>query len=402
MAIRQLLVHLFHSSLILITLIGSQNTTAADNHEVQIGYLQLQVPPPPLLSNILPEPQDSGLQGFRLGMADNNAGGRFLNLTYNLKELVSSERTAIFATAHEWAAAGLQYLVVNLPAADLVELSQQLADTPVLLFNAGSADDQLRVSQCLNNVLHTLPSRAMLTDALGQWLISKKLKRWLLIVGTRPEDKLYANAVKRAAKRFGGKIIAEKQWTFDSDLRRSAQTEVPLFTQTSEYDAVVVADEVGDFGEFLLYNTWYPRPVVGTQGLTPVAWHRVVEQWGAAQLQSRFERQSGRWMNSVDYAAWTAARSVGEAQSQGADDNGNAMKTYLLSEQFQFAGFKGRKLTYRTWNGQLRQPIPLVQPRALVSQSPQEGYLHPKNELDTLGYDQPESQCRISESGAKP
>lgn len=370
-------------------------------HTVTIGYLQLQLPKPPLLSNILPEPEDSGLQGARTGIDDNNAGGRFLGIRYELQELASKDREELLNQAQQWADQGVRYMVVNMPAADLVVLAQQLANTDVLLFNAGSSDDSLRLANCHPHLLHTLPSRAMLTDALAQWLISKKLKRWLLITGTRPEDKLYADAVRRAAKRFGGKIVAEKDWTFDSDLRRSAQAEVPLFTQTTEYDAVIVADEKGDFGEFILYNTWYPRPVVGTQGLTPVGWHRAIEQWGAAQLQSRFEKRANRWMNSVDYAAWAAVRVVGEALSQGAEDKSASMRNFLLSEQFQFAGFKGRKLTFRDWNGQLRQPIELVQPRALISESPQEGYLHPTNELDTLGYDKPESQCRISESGVK-
>lgn len=376
-------------------LFNSPASQATELHQVRIGYLELQQERPPLLSNILPDPEDSGLQGARLGISDNNAGGRFSGLAYELQEFVSSDRAAVLQTASDWAAQGLQYLLVNLPAEDLVALSQQLANQPVLIFNVGSSDNPLRSRQCLNNVLHTLPSRAMLTDALAQWLIYKKLKRWLLIVGTRPGDQAYAESVKRSAKRFGAKIVAEKQWTFDSDLRRSAQTEVPLFTQTAEYDAVVVADEPGDFGEFVLYNTWYPRPVVGTQGLTPVGWHRVVEQWGAAQLQNRFDRQAKRWMNSIDYAAWAAARSVGEALALGADDSSSAVRQQLLGEQFQLAGFKGRALTYRPWNGQLRQPIPLVHPRALVSQSPQEGYLHPVTELDTLGFDKPESQCRL-------
>jgi hypothetical protein len=32
--------------------------------------------------------------------------------------------------------------------------------------------------------------------------------------------------------------------------------------------------------------------------------------------------------------------------------------------------------------------------RALVSVSPQDGFLHPRTELDTLGFDAPEVRCR--------
>lgn len=172
---------------------------------------------------------------------------------------------------------------------------------------------------------------------------------------------------------------------------------MPLFTQTKEYDVVVVADERGDFGEYVLFNTWLPRPVVGTQGLTPVAWHRVVEQWGAAQLQSRFEKQAKRWMNGKDYAAWAAVRTVAEAVTRTNTTDLTTLRNYIVSDQFELAAFKGRKLNYRGWSGQLRQPIPLVHPRSLVSQSPQEGFLHPETELDTLGFDAPESQCRIQQ-----
>ena len=262
-----------------------------------------------------------------------------------------------------------------------------------LIFNAGSYDDDLRANHCQANLLHTLPSRAMLTDALGQWLAQRRWNNWLIIHGNQPEDLAYKQALHRAAKRFGHNIVAEKEWTFDTDLRRVAQKEVPLFTQTDEYDVVVVADERGDFGEYILFNTWYPRPVVGTQGLTPVTWHRVVEQWGAAQLQKRFEKLSQRWMTNKDYAAWAAVRSIGEAITRTKAKDASTLQTYIYSEEFQLAAFKGRKLNYRAWNGQLRQPIPLVHPRALTSQSPQDGFLHPVTELDTLGYDKPEVSC---------
>lgn len=71
------------------------------------------------------------------------------------------------------------------------------------------------------------------------------------------------------------------------------------------------------------------------------------------------------------------------------------LRATLFDDEFQLAAFKGRKLTYRPWNGQLRQPIPLVHPRGMVAQAPFEGFLHPRTDLDTLGFDEPESQCRI-------
>lgn len=366
------------------------------NLEVKIGYLSLEQDKGPVLSNILPEPDDAGEQGATLAIADSNTTGRFLKQHYTLTSARSDQFEAVLSSARQQLADGVRYFVTDLPAAELSQLSAALGNDALIL-NAGAQDDALRTEQCLPNVLHTTPSRAMLTDALGQWLKARRMTRWLLITGSTDDDQAYAQALKRAAKRFGHTIVAEKAWSFDTDLRRTAQTEMPLFTQTKEYDVVVVADERGDFGEYVLFNTWLPRPVVGTQGLTPVAWHRVVEQWGAAQLQSRFEKQAKRWMNGKDYAAWAAVRTVAEAVTRTNTTDLTTLRNYIVSDQFELAAFKGRKLNYRGWSGQLRQPIPLVHPRSLVSQSPQEGFLHPETELDTLGFDAPESQCRTQQ-----
>ncbi|WP_372739669.1 ABC transporter substrate-binding protein [Neptunomonas sp.] len=362
----------------------------------KIGYLAQEIDTGPVLSNILPEPEDAGLRGVHLAINDSNTTGKFLKQSFVLDAFSDENAELIIERAQHMYNQGIHSFVVNLPASTLNTLSQSLPND-VLILNAGAKDDQLRQTNCPKNTLHTIPSRAMLTDALGQWLKARRLTDLLLITGPTDDDQAYTAAIKRAANRYGLKIVAEKAWDFDTDLRRTAQREMPLFTQTKEYDVVVVADERGDFGEYVLYNTWYPRPVVGTQGLSPVTWHRVVEQWGAAQLQKRFEKLTGRWMGEKDYAAWAAVRTIAEAVTRTNSEDVQLLKSYIASDAFELAGFKGRKLNFRSWNGQLRQPIALIHPRSLVSQSPQEGFLHPVSELDTLGFDKPESQCRLME-----
>ncbi|MFS1704955.1 branched-chain amino acid ABC transporter substrate-binding protein, partial [Alteromonas sp. AMM-1] len=127
------------------------------------------------------------------------------------------------------------------------------------------------------------------------------------------------------------------------------------------------------------------------------SWHRSIEQWGALQLQNRFFDTNGRPMNEDDYNAWLAVRAVSEAVTRTKSANSATLYQYLMSDKFDLAAFKGRKLTFRNWNGQLRQPIPLVQPESLVSQSPQQGFLHPNTDLDTLGYDKPEVRCSMAQ-----
>ena len=361
--------------------------------QVQIGYLGYRPDPGPLLSNVIPEPIDAGLRGAELAIIDSNSTGAFLNQRYSLTDATVDSPEALLAAAQKQHEQGLRLFVVNAPAASLRQLSAALPDS--LLFNAGSPDDSLRSTACLGNVLHTLPSRAMLADALAQFLVVRKWQKALLIVGPTEDDHAYAAALRRAAKRFGVQLVAEKAWRFDNDQRRSAQADMPLFTQTAEYDVVLVADERGDFGEYVPYQTWYPRPVAGTQGLTPTGWHKTVETYGAAQLQKRFEALAGRWMNDRDFAAWMAVRSVASAVSKLRQVDPMSIRQLEISEQLPLDGFKGRKLSYRPWNGELRQPIPIVQPRALVSTSPQDGFLHPFNEMDSLGYDKPEVTCRF-------
>ena len=373
-------------------LLGTQAFAAA--LDVQIGYLAWQPERGPLLSNVIPEPADAGLRGAELAIADSNSTGRFLAHRYQLQAPPSASPEALLSAARALHQQGLRLFVVNTPAEQLLPLARALPDS--LLINAGSADDALRES-CQANLLHSLPSRAMLADALLQFLALRRWQRALLIVGQQADDQRYAEALQRAAGRFGVKIIARKAWTFDNDQRRSAQAEMPLFTQGAEYDVALVADDRGHFGEYVPYQTWYPRPVAGTQGLMPTGWHKTVETYGAAQLQKRFEAHAGRWMNDRDFAAWIAVRSLATVATRQGTAEPAAIRQALLDAQLPIDGFKGRKLSYRPWDGQLRQPIALVQPRALVSTSPQDGFLHPSSELDTLGLDQPESRCHLGQ-----
>lgn len=363
---------------------------------VEIGYIQWVPDTGPVLSNVIPEPADSGLQGAKLALGDNNTTGRFLNQVYDFSSRVVDSHEAAERAFDELRAEGIDLFVVRVPAQTLMALADRPNATGTLMFNAGARDDRLRISTCPSGVVHTIPSYAMLTDALSQWLNQRRWTELFLITGPTDEDKAWASAFRRSAKRFGLALVEDKPWTFDADLRRTASRELPLFTQADDYDAVVVADIRGDFGEYVPFNTWLPRPVVGTQGMTPLAWHRVVENWGAAQLQSRFRALAGRNMNSEDYAAWTAVRSIGTAVTELNLASPAAIRDFLFSDRFQLAAFKGRKLTFRDWNGQLRQPIPLVHPRGLVARAPFEGFLHPSSQMDTLGFDQPESQCRIN------
>ena len=350
---------------------------------------------PPVLSNLDPILEDEGFYGVKLALEDNLTTGRFLGHDYKVEFHRILLEEDLVSEFEKLLKKGKKYFVVDLNESELLSLMKLSGIDDVLIFNTRAKNDSLRNEHCKKNFFHIAPSYSILSDALTQYLVKKKWKKWFLVTGPKENDRLYAQALKSSAKKFNIKIKEEKTWDFTSDLRRTAGKEVPIFTKGSNYDVLVVADEAGEFGEYLAYRTWDPRPIAGTQGLKPNSWHRTHEQWGATQMQNRFRRESGRWMTEVDYHAWTAVRALGETITRTQSNDIKKVQEYLLGDKFGLGAYKGVKVSFRSWNGQLRQPVLLAAPRSMVSVSPQEGYIHPVSELDTLGKDQPESSCKF-------
>jgi ABC transporter substrate binding protein (PQQ-dependent alcohol dehydrogenase system) len=356
---------------------------------------------PPPLSPLDVRPQDEGVAGGRLAINDNNTTGRFLKQEFTLEIVENNKAEELAAEVNKQVEAGAAFVVLDASESGVLALADSLKGKHVLVFNAGSSDDRLREQDCRANVVHTAPSRAMLTDALAQYLVWKRWRRWFLVHGTEPDDVAYAAGMRRAAKRFGANIVEERPFKYEVGSRRAdggheqIQEQMPELTRNAAaHDVLVVADENGLFGEYLPYRTWDARPVVGTQGLVPMSWHAGLEQWGATQLQNRFRRLANRPMRPLDYDVWVAVRSIGEAATRVKSAAPADLISYLKSPDFDLAAFKGRKLTFRPWDGQLRQPILIATAKLPVTVSPQAGFLHQFTELDTLGIDKPESGCR--------
>ena len=62
-------------------------------------------------------------------------------------------------------------------------------------------------------------------------------------------------------------------------------------------------------------------------------------------------------MTPIDYDAWLAVRVIGEAASRKQTSDFKTLNTFIHSPEFEVAAFKGVKTTFRAWNGQLRQPL---------------------------------------------
>jgi ABC transporter substrate binding protein (PQQ-dependent alcohol dehydrogenase system) len=381
----------------LLCAIGGLSSAAGEPIAIKVGHLHQERASAPSVSPLDEVAADEGLAGARLGIADNTTTGRFIGQSYALVERRLKPNEDAPAAAAALGAEGVRFVVTDLDAEPLQAAAR--ANPRLLFLNAHATDDALR-AECHKNLLHTIPSRAMLADALAQYLVWKRWRRWFLVIGPEPGDRLYAEAVRRAAKRFGAEIAIEKAWSFQTGNARAdtghvtLQSEVPAFTGVADHDVLVVADEADVFGEYLAGRTARPRPVAGTHNLVAAGWSAVSEQWGAAQLASRFMKLAGRRMTAVDYAAWVAVRSIGEAATRSRSGEPDRIAAYLRGPAFLLSGFKGRGQSFREWDGQMRQPVLIAGPRLLVSASPQAGFQHRTSDLDTLGIDREESPCK--------
>src|SRR3954469_9681074 len=383
---------------VLCALIRPVMAQAPAAQEVRIGLLARKTPPPPTFS-FDAIPKDEGFAGARAAIKDNDTTGAFTGQRYVLDEVSLEADESPVAAARKIVEGGTGLIAVKLPADELLAVADALSESNAILFNVGAPDDRLRGADCRANLFHVAPSRAMLSDALAQFLAFKRWRKLFLIVGPQPADKAYADAMKRAARKFGLTIAAEKTWDFGPLAQTKGDTpataDALVFTRGLDYDVAVVADESGDFGDYIPYRTWDPRPVAGTQALVASSWHPTHEYWGAGQLQNRFRRAAERTMRSVDYQAWVAVRAIGEAVTRVRGSDPPEISRFMLGPDFNLAAFKGVPLSFRPWDHQLRQPILMAHPTALVSVAPEVGFLHQRTPLDTLGVDQPESTCRF-------
>lgn len=385
----------------LFALLAAGPALAAEPSTIPIGYLRWSEP----ILTLSPSeriPPDDGVAGAELGIADNNTTGKFTKQEFTLTVKDAGSPDEARAAMAELRAAGIDFVLADLPADALLAISDPAAADAHLLFNVGANDDRLRGADCRYDVIHTAPSHAQLADGLAQYLVWKKWTRWFMLTGALPQDQAWAEALERAAKKFGAEIVEERIYAETDTARRTdsghaqVQRQIPVFTQNApEHDVVVVADESEIFGTYVPYRTWTPRPVAGSAGLVPVSWDANAEQWGGMQLQSRFEKLKVRQMREKDMDAWAAVRIVGEAATRAKSSDPKVLKDYILGPKMEIAAFKGEKLTVRPWDHQLRQPVLISDGRSIVSVSPQEGFLHQKTELDTLGIDEQETACRF-------
>jgi ABC transporter substrate binding protein (PQQ-dependent alcohol dehydrogenase system) len=308
------------------------------------------------------------------------------DMTLEVVSAASAEAARTAAAKAE--KAGHAAIVTDLPTdwtlavADAVKL-------PVL--NVGNADNRLREKDCRARLYHLIPSERMRADALAQTLASQRWSQVLLLTGSTPEDAQRTEVAQAAIKRYGLKLVASKPFKLSADPRERDLANPRLLTN-GNYDAIWVVDSDGEFARSLPYRSVLPRPVVGDAGLAALAWHAQFERFGAPQVSRRFARSANHAMQAADWSSWMAGKALAAAAIAVPKGNVAAFAQALASVDVD--GSKGVTMSFRPWDGQLRQRLLLTDGQGVVAMAPTDGILHPKNTLDTLGADQPEKLCK--------
>jgi ABC transporter substrate binding protein (PQQ-dependent alcohol dehydrogenase system) len=340
-------------------------------------------------------PWGRSIAGAELGIVDTALIGDAINTNFSLTAARGASVEELITTVQAWADAGVHFVVADLPATELLQLSDAVTDRPMVIFNASAHDDELRGESCRFNIVHTIPSYRMMTDAMIQFLV---LHRWtdiLVLKGPLPADQQIVTALEASANQFGADIVDVRDFVLGTDPRNREQNNVALMTANASYDVVYLADSDGEFARFAPYETLDPRPVVGSAGLSALAWHWSWERQGAPQLNDRFEDYNNRFMDSYDWAAYTAVRAVVQSVLRGESHDFEAVRDYLLGERMNLDGAKGNPMSVRSWDHQLRQGIILAVGNNALQLAPVDGFLHQTNDLDTLGVDAPQSTCEF-------
>lgn len=372
---------------------------AVAQEEVRVGFLGLDPDPRRnermAYAQIELAPKGDSRIGAEMAVADMKIMTDALGLEVTLDAARVGDSGALAAEAQRMAEAGAAFIVLDLPATDVDALAASLGEEGPELLNATAPDDWLR-RRCHPNLLHTAASDRMVADAFVQLMAQRQWDSVLVLQGKEERDVARADAFVQSAERFRIEIVDRREFDLSTNPALREENNVTLLTGgTDDYDVIFVADEVGEFSRYIPYQAALPRPVIGATGLVATEWHWALERYGAPQVNSRFQDMSedGRRMGWQDWSVWAATRAVLTAYAKSEDRSAEGVEAYLRSDRLRLDGSKGAQMSFREWDGQLRQPILLATANAIIAVAPLKGFIHQTNTLDALGTDAPEFAC---------
>jgi ABC transporter substrate binding protein (PQQ-dependent alcohol dehydrogenase system) len=366
--------------------------------DISVGFLSLENDPryseDRVYARIELFPTGDALKGAELGLLDSQMLAEATGNSFVLDAEQAGDVDGLRDKVEEMAAAGTQFVILDLPGETVDQLADASKDIPVTLVNATAPEDVLR-TRCYPNLLHTAASDRMTADAMVQYLRSNNWTKVLLLVGEQPRDASIADSFRKSAERYRLDVVDQRPFTLSTNPENREENNSRLLTGGADYDVVYLADSEGEYGRYLPYATQLARPVVGSTGLVATEWHWSLERYGAPQVNSRFEDMAdGRRMAGQDWSTWIAAKAIATAYSRSRATDAASIDAYLRGPRLRIDGSKGVTMNFREWDGQMRMPVMLATHNAVIAVPPLDGFEHQLNTLDTLGTDEPEQACQ--------
>ena len=340
--------------------------------KVTIGFVEIEGDarhePLRAYERIILKTREHPYAGAQVGIEETTALVRVLRTEFALERITVKSAAEVAPAVTKAQERGINFFILDTPAEAFKPLAAAVKGRDALLFNATAPEDSLRREVCAREIVHTLPSQAMLSDGLMQHLASRKWRDILVLQGPAPADALVTKAFENSAKKFGARIVANKQFKAGTDPRERELNNPALLTAgTRDYDVLFIADDAFEFARQVSYQTVRARPVVGAIDLEPVAWHWTWEHNGAPQVNSRFQKlANGRRMESADFAAWIAVKMVVKSAQGTRSADFKKQREYIFAGSTIFDGDKGLALSVRPWDHQLRQAVLLAKQAATL------------------------------------
>lgn len=361
-------------------------------------------------------------RGATLGAEEAARTAELLGRTFELVAVRAADREAVEDAVRRLVAErGVYAIIGGADEASFAALSDAAERHGVLFLNARCADPVARDKHCSRHTLHVAASAAMYVDALAQWLVGEAgRRRWCFVSAATPSATAVYERARRALEARGGEAVGRIEVDAGTDdlaavVREIERTGADLaFVDLAgearrrfleHYSAAAPGFEVTGIapeapGEF---GAGASGPRVGTW---PTMWHHALSRFGATQLNDRYHSRFGLEMDALGWAGWFAVKVAWEAVNRARTTTGSELARFLESGRGAFDGHKGRPLSFRPWDHQLRQPLYLVRPAAgpgeggweVVAELPRvaRGQTAASHELlDQLGDAEGESRCRL-------
>jgi ABC-type branched-subunit amino acid transport system substrate-binding protein len=136
-------------------------------------------------------------------------------------------------------------------------------------------------------------------------------------------------------------------------------------------------------------------------GARAAAWAGSLVRYGADTLNDRFRTHFHTDMDPDSWGAWMAVKVLWESSLRARSTDAAKLADYLTRDTTQFDGYKGRALSFRAWDHQLRQPVYLFtgsgSTEKLVAEAPAATTADEatRDLLDRLGTTAARTSCRM-------